>query len=104
MRAPRERYYSSYTDDFVTTRDQDLRLPEDYEWIRRDARSRVLSALSYGTALLLSSFGCRLFLHVRFKRHLKKRPTVRSYTATILSRSAMCSSRRSHRFRAAYTP
>ena len=50
MRAPRERYYSSYTDDFVTTRDQDLRLPEDYEWIRRDARSRVLSALSYGTA------------------------------------------------------
>ena len=67
MRAPRERYYSSYTDDFVTTRDQDLRLPEDYEWIRRDARSRVLSALSYGTALLLSSFGCRLFLHVRFK-------------------------------------
>ena len=76
MRAPRERYYSSYTDDFVTTRDQDLRLPEDYEWIRRDARSRVLSALSYGTALLLSSFGCRLFLHVRFKNRaaLKKAP------------------------------
>lgn len=76
MRAPRERYYSSYTDDFVTTRDQDLRLPEDYEWIRRDARSRVLSALSYGTALLLSSFGCRLFLRVRFKNRaaLKKAP------------------------------
>lgn len=75
MRAPRERYYSSYSDDFVTTRGQDLRLPGDYEWIRHGARSRVISALSYSTVLLLSSIGCR---------------------------SAMCFSRRSRRFRAAY--
>lgn len=53
------RRYSSFADDFVTTKDQDHRLPEDYRWIRTDVRSRFLSALSYGAALAISSVWCR---------------------------------------------
>lgn len=59
------RRYSSFADDFVTTKDQDHRLPEDYRWIRTDVRSRFLSALSYGAALVISSVWCRAALHVR---------------------------------------
>lgn len=61
------RRYSSFADDFVTTKDQDHRLPEDYRWIRTDVRSRFLSALSYGAALVISSVWCRAALHVRLR-------------------------------------
>lgn len=67
MKKEKIRYYNSPTDDFVTTRDQNMRLPDDYEWIRRDVPARILSALSYGAALVISSVWCRIFLHVRFK-------------------------------------
>ena len=61
------RRYSSFADDFVRTKDQDHRLPEDYRWIRTDVRSRFLSALSYGAALVISSVWCRAALHVRLR-------------------------------------
>lgn len=67
------RYYNSYTDDFSMTENQDYTLPEDYEWVRKDLRSRILSALSYAAAWLFSTIYCRLFLHVRFRnRHVLK--------------------------------
>lgn len=31
-----KRYYSSFTDDFEQTKEQDYKLPEDYKWIRTD--------------------------------------------------------------------
>ena len=61
------RRYSSFADDFVRTKDQYHRLPEDYRWIRTDVRSRFLSALSYGAALVISSVWCRVALHVRLR-------------------------------------
>ena len=57
------RYYSSWTDDFVETQDQNFRVPEDYPW-----RSRgLLPGLIYTAAILFSTVYCRLFLHVRYK-------------------------------------
>lgn len=61
------RYYNSFTDDFVESKNQDYELPKDYKWIRTDFLSRFLSGLIYSLALVFSSFYCRLLLHVRFK-------------------------------------
>lgn len=59
----RTRYYSSYSDDFVQTKDQNCRVPEDYPW-----RSRgILPGLVYTAAILFSTVYCRLFLHIRYK-------------------------------------
>ena len=44
-REPPKRYYKSFADDFVTSKDQDHRLPEDYKWIRTDLPYRFLSDL-----------------------------------------------------------
>lgn len=69
------RYYHSITDDFVESKDQDYRLPEDYKWVRRDIWSRFLSAVIYAAAMFLSSIYCRFFLHVRFKNKQVLRKT-----------------------------
>ncbi len=61
------RYYRSYTDDFIESRNQEYKLPENYKWIRTDLLSRVLSAVTYCLAVLISSVYCGLFLHVRFR-------------------------------------
>lgn len=61
------RYYQSYTDDFVETKDQSHKIPEDYQWIRKDPLSRLLSGLIYTAAILFSSVYCRLCLHMRYR-------------------------------------
>ena len=61
------RYYSSYDQDFVQTRDQDCQVPPDYLWVRHDLPYRVLSGLIYSVAIAFSALYCRLFLHIRFQ-------------------------------------
>ena len=61
------RYYSEYTDDLVTAKNQDYKLKDDYKWVRTDPLSGILSFLIYALALIFSTVYCRLFLHVRFK-------------------------------------
>lgn len=64
MKRNQVRYYQNLTDDFFP--DGGSALPEDYQWIRKDLLSRILSGFTYGLALFLSFFYCRLFLHVRY--------------------------------------
>lgn len=61
------RYYSTFDEDFVETRDQNCQVPPDYQWIRRDLPYRILSSLVYGIAIAFSAVYCRLFLHIRFE-------------------------------------
>ena len=70
----RIRYYSSFSDDFEFTRNQDMRLPDGYKRVRHDLPYRILSFLTYGTALALSWIYLVFFLHVRYKN----RPRIRS--------------------------
>ncbi len=73
-RTPEKRYYKSFSDDFVSSKEQSFCLPDDYQWIRTDLSYRFLSAFFYALALAFSSVWCRLFLHVKFKnrRALRK--------------------------------
>ena len=61
------RYYKSFEDDFAFSKNQDIKLPKDYKWIKVDFFSRFLSAAVYTLAFLISSVYCRLFLHVSFE-------------------------------------
>ena len=62
-----KRYYSSFTDDFEQTKEQDYKLPEDYKWIRTDIFSKFLSGLTYGLAVILGGIYCKAVLHISFK-------------------------------------
>ncbi|MBQ3817026.1 MAG: 1-acyl-sn-glycerol-3-phosphate acyltransferase [Clostridia bacterium] len=68
------RYYSSFSDDFSQTRDQNYKLPEGYLWINNSIGFKLLSGLIYGAAILFSNIYCRLFLKVSIKNRkvLKK--------------------------------
>lgn len=57
------RYYSSYTQDFVETKDQCCGVPESYPWLP----NRLLSGLVYTAAVLFSGIYLPFFLHVRYK-------------------------------------
>ena len=65
MKDRKIRYYSSFSDDFEETADQNFQLPEDYKWIRRNFISKLLSAVIYSLAIIFSSVYCKLFLHMK---------------------------------------
>lgn len=67
------RYFSSYTDDFVTSKNQGFTLPNDYKWIRRGAAARIFSALVYAAAVAVGSVYLLLVLHVRYKGRKRMR-------------------------------
>lgn len=61
------RYYSSFTDDFEQTKNQNYKLPDGYKWVRKDIISKALSGLIYGMAVIFGGAYCRFFLHMRVK-------------------------------------
>lgn len=67
MKREKVRYYKSYEDDFVETKKQSYKVPENYKWIREDAGSKIISGVLYALAIIISGVYCRLFLHVKFK-------------------------------------
>lgn len=61
------RYYSTYTDDFEESANQNYKLPEDYKWVRKDIFSKFLSGLIYGLAVIFGGAYCKSFLHMKVK-------------------------------------
>ncbi len=59
------RKYRSYTEDFVESKDQDIKLPEDYVWIHKNPFYRLYMAVLYATAQVFTFFYTRFYLHVR---------------------------------------
>ena len=61
------RYYERFTDDFVESPQQALRLSEDYVYVRTGWLSRLWAAVVYGLALFFSFFYCRIGLRMRIR-------------------------------------
>lgn len=61
------RYYSSFSDDFEQSANQNFQLPKDYKWVRTDTLSKFLSGLIYGLAVIFGGAYCKFFLHMRVK-------------------------------------
>ena len=60
-------YYKTYEDDFVTSQNQDYKVPENYKWINNNIFYKISSKLLYFIAYIFSFFYCKLFLHVKIK-------------------------------------
>ena len=67
MKKQKTLYYDSETDDFFASENENFRLPENYQWVKKTVVSRFLSAAVYTLALVFSSVYCRLFLNLRIK-------------------------------------
>lgn len=57
------RYFKSYADDFVESKDQAYRLPESYTWVHDNVFYRLLSGALYLLVTLFAFPYCRLILH-----------------------------------------
>lgn len=61
------RYYQSYTDDFIESHDQFLKLPDDYEWISENPFYCAASRLTYLLGRIFAFFYCRYGLHIKIE-------------------------------------
>lgn len=61
------RYYQSYTDDFIESHDQFLKLPDDYEWISENPFYCAASGLTYLLGRIFAFFYCRYGLHIKIE-------------------------------------
>lgn len=67
------RYFSSYDDDFEKSAKQNYTLPENYQWVKNDIPSKILSGLVYGLAVIFGGAYCKCVLHMKVKgRHKLK--------------------------------
>ncbi len=57
--------YRTYTEDFVESKDQEIRLPEGYVWIHKNPVYRIYAAALYGAARVFTFFYTRFWLHIR---------------------------------------
>ena len=69
------RYYDSYTDDFVKTRNQDYELKENYKWIHNNIFYKIFSYILYYTFLLFSL----LYIKIVYRVSYKNRKVLKGY-------------------------
>jgi len=70
MKKPTQtRYFQSYTDDFIESKNQAFQLPNDYVWINSSWWHRAASRLLYLPAFVFSYCCCRFYLHPEIKNH-----------------------------------
>lgn len=62
-RDPEIKYFKSYADDFVESRNQGHRLPENYTWIHGNMFYRLFSRCIYLLAVIFAFPYCRAVLH-----------------------------------------
>ncbi len=60
-------YYSSFSEDVVSSAEQSAAVPEGYEWIRPGLKARISAALTYGIVVFLGWIWCRAVLGISYK-------------------------------------
>lgn len=64
------RYYKSYEDDFVQTPDQNYKLPENYQWIKKGLRAKVSRFFTNFLGGIFGRFYGKFFLHIKIVRNI----------------------------------
>lgn len=67
MNKERIRYYKDFTEDFEKAPEQNMRLSEDYRYIREKRGEKFFSALIYALAVVFGFPFCKLHLGVKYK-------------------------------------
>ena len=70
------RLYRSLADDFVESKNQSFRLPENYIWIHENPLYRIFSKCLYLPAVLFAFLYCKFGLHIK----IKNRSVLRQHT------------------------
>lgn len=60
-------YYSSFSQDIVSSENQSAGVPAGYEWIRTGLKNKISSALAYALAVGLGWIWCKAVLGISFK-------------------------------------
>ncbi len=60
-------YYSSFSEDVVSSENQSARVPDGYEWIRPGIKAKISSALTYSAAVALGWIWCKASLGISYK-------------------------------------
>ena len=67
-------HYTSYTDDMVTTSNQEFRLKDNYKWVNNNIFYRISAGLIYAAALAFAHVYCKVWLHGSFKNREVLKP------------------------------
>ena len=59
--------YDNYTEDFVTSSNQDYELKSNYKWLNTSIIYKIISTILYFIAYLIALIYCKLFLRVSFQ-------------------------------------
>lgn len=60
-------YYKTYEDDFIKSKNQNFKLPDNYVWTKNDICYKIASKILYVLAYIFGLLYCKLFLHVKIK-------------------------------------
>ena len=67
MKKPTFKTYASYTDDFVTSSNQNYEIKDNYKWLNTNIFYKIISSILYFLAYLVAIIYCKLILKVTFK-------------------------------------
>ena len=63
----KKRYYKAYSDEFVTSKNQNYQLPENYIWIHENKFYNIGELITYSLAWIFGFFYCKWGLNIKFE-------------------------------------
>lgn len=75
MQTRETKYYKTFSDEMVRSKNQNYRISDDYIWIRREPGYQFLSEIVYAATAIAGFFYCRFKLHLK----IKNRKILRKY-------------------------
>lgn len=59
------KYYRSYSDDFVESKNQNVKIPKGYQWIHKNPMYRIAAKVMYLAMMLFAFFYSSFVLHIK---------------------------------------
>lgn len=60
-------YYTSFADDVVTSKNQNMQLPKDYEWVRKGLVEKIKYKVWYSVIFIVATFYTKCILHIKVR-------------------------------------
>ena len=67
MKKQDPKFYDSYTEDFVTSSNQNCEVKDNYKWLNNNIFYKLISTILYFLAYIIALIYCKLILKVSFK-------------------------------------
>ena len=67
MKKNKTYYYKAFDDDFVVSKKQEYKLPQNYKWIHSNLFYSIFSGILYRVAKFFGAIYCKFILHVKIE-------------------------------------